>query len=64
MEDRLKLASFNFCRELLHMYGFLTKAENDRVHKRILKFQDKKQIEISYAQLMSVELKYDDNAKE
>lgn len=46
------------------MYGFLTEAENKRVHTRILKFQDKKQIEISNAQLMSVELKYDDNAKE
>lgn len=64
MKDRMMLAALNYCRELLHIQGFLTEAENDKIHTRIMKFQDKKQIQISKAQLMSVELKYDDNAKD
>lgn len=64
MKDRMMLAVLNYCRELLHLQGFLTDAENNKIHTRIMKFQDKKQIEISKAQLMSVELKYDDNAKD
>lgn len=63
MKDRMMLAALNFCRELLHLQGCLTDAENDKVHTRIMKFQDKNQIVISEAQLMSVELKYDDNAQ-
>lgn len=54
----------NFCREHLHIHGFLTETENDKVHKRIGKYQDRNRIKISYAQLMSVELTYDDNAKD
>lgn len=64
MEDRMMLAALNYCRELLHIQGFLKDAENDKIHTRIKKFQDKKQIGISEAQLMSVELKYNDNTKD
>lgn len=61
---RQELAAVNFCREYLHIHGFLTGTENDKVHKRIGKYQDRNRIRISYAQLMSVELMYDDNAKD
>lgn len=61
---RQELAAANFCREYLCIHGFLTDTENDKVHKRIGKYQDRNRIEISYAQLMSVELRYDDNAKD
>lgn len=64
MKDRQILAALNFCRELLFLRGVLTDTENAKVHSRIKKFQDRKCIEISEAQLLSVELTYDDNAKE
>ncbi len=59
---RLELAAANFCREYLHIHGFLTDAENNSVHKRLKKHQDRHLIAITEAQLLSVELKYDDNA--
>lgn len=61
---RQELAALNFCREYLHIHGFLTDTENDKVHKRICKHQDRNRIEISEAQLRSVELTYDDNDKD
>lgn len=61
---RQELAAVNFCREYLHIHGFLTDTENEKVHKRIGKYQDRNRIGISEAQLLSVELKYDDNAKD
>lgn len=61
---RQERAAANFCREYLRIHGFLTDAENDKVHKRIGKYQDRNCIEISGVQLMSVELRYDDNAKD
>lgn len=60
----MMLAALNYCRELLHIQGFPAEAENDKIHMRIIKFQNKKQIGVSEAQLMSVKLKYDDNAKD
>lgn len=62
--NRQRLAALNFCREYLHIHGFITDAENDKLHKRIGKYQDKNRIEISEAQLLSVELTYNDNAKD
>ena len=64
MEDRMMLTSLNYCRELLYLQGLLTEVENNKIHMRIMKFQDKNQIGISKAQLISVELKYNDNAKD
>lgn len=64
MKNREILAALNFCRTYLYFQGFLTETENDKVHSRIKKFQDKKRIGITRAQLESVELKYDDNVKE
>lgn len=64
MNDREMLAKLNFCRMFLHIQGFLTEAENENVFKRLKKFQDKKKIEVSHAQMLSIEMSYDDNAKE
>lgn len=61
---RQELAAANFCRVYLHIHGFLTDTENDQVHKRICKHQDRNRIEISEAQLLSVVLTYNDNAKD
>lgn len=61
---RQDLAAVNFCRAYLRIRGFLTNTENEKVHKRISKYQDRNRIEISLAQLMSVKLAYDDNAKD
>ena len=63
MKDRQTLAALNFCREYLYFNGFITEAENTKIHSRIMKFQDRKRIGITEAQLMSVELKYDNNAQ-
>jgi hypothetical protein len=64
MGNREILAKLNFCRTFLHIQGFLTDAENMKVHNRIIKFQDKKRININRAQLDSVDMVYDDNAKD
>lgn len=62
--NRQRLAALNFCREFLHIHGFITDAENDEIHKRIGKYQDRNRIRITAAQLLIMELKYDDNAKD
>lgn len=64
MEDRRKLALLNLCRSFLNVNGFITEAENERIHNRIMKWQDKNKISISEAQLYSSGFIYDDNAKE
>lgn len=61
---REELAIAVFCRTYLHIHGFLSNAENHKVHKRLGKYQDRNRVRISAAQLESVELKYDDNAKD
>ncbi|XUU34639.1 hypothetical protein ACRHG2_16510 [Bacteroides fragilis] len=64
MENRRKLAIANMCRFFLHYHGFITDSENQKVHQRIMKWQDKNKVFISEAQLESVDFTYDDNAKE
>lgn len=63
-EKRETLAKADFCRAFLHVQGFLTDAENEKVFQRIRKWQDKHKVGITDAQLWSVEVIYDDNAKE
>lgn len=62
-KDREFLAKICFCRAILNVHGFLTESENEKVFQRIRKYQDKHKIEISEAQLYSVDMTYDDNAK-
>ena len=64
MENRRKLALLNLCRSFLNVHGFITPAENRRIHNRIMKWQDKNRVFISDAQLESVNFVYDDNAKD
>lgn len=64
MENRRKLAILNLCRSFLNVHGFITEVEDERIHNRLLKWQNKNDISISEAQLYSVDFIYDDNAKE
>ncbi len=64
MENRRKLAIADLCRAFLNIQGFLTDAKNEKVHQRILNWQDKNKVEITEAQLLSADFTYDDNAKE
>lgn len=64
MGNRRKLAILVLCRSYLHVNGFITEAENRRIHNKIMKWQDKNKVSISEAQLDSVDFVYDDNAKE
>lgn len=63
-KQRSIIAIANMCAGFLLMRGFLTDAERQKVHERILKYRDKHSVHISDEQLMSVELTYDDDAKE
>lgn len=63
-EKRENLAKANFCRTYLHIQGFLTDAENEKVFRRMRKWQDKYKVGITDAQINSVDMIYDDNAKE
>lgn len=56
------LAKADFCRTFLHVQGFLTDSENEKVFQRTRKWQDKHKVGITDAQLWSVEVSYDDNA--
>lgn len=64
MENRRILAIANLCRGYLALQGFLSSAENEKVHNRIMKFRDKNKVIISEVQLESADFSYDDNAKE
>lgn len=61
---RETLANADFCRVYLHINGFLTDAENEKVFQRITKWQDKHKVGITEAQIFSVNMTYNDNAKE
>lgn len=61
---REKLANADFCRIYLHINGFLTDAENEKVFRRMRKYQDKHKVGITEAQIFSVNMTYNDNAKE
>lgn len=62
MENRRKLAIANLCRGFLHVHGFLADTENEKVHNRILDWQDENEVEITEEQMDSVDFTYDDNA--
>lgn len=61
---RETLAKANLSRSLLYMCGFLTESENEKVHKRIMAFKRKKNIEITESQLDGADFVYDDNNAE
>lgn len=57
---RETLAKANLSRSLLYMCGFLTESENEKVHKRLMDFKKKKNIEITEAQLDGADFVYND----
>lgn len=61
-EMRENLAKSDFCRAYLFVQGFLTDAENEKVFRRIRKWKDKYKVGITDAQLLSVDITYNDNA--
>ena len=61
-EMRENLAKSDFCRSYLFVQGFLTDAENEKVFRRIRKWQEKHKVGITDAQLLSVDITYNDNA--
>lgn len=63
-EMRENLSKSDFCRAYLHVQGFITDAENEKVFRRIRKWQDKHKVGITEAQLLSVDMIYNDNANE
>ena len=60
MEKRKLLAQMNFCRSLLYYFDMITDRENERIHKRILKWQEKNNVKISSSQMDSVDITYND----
>lgn len=64
MNNKMKLAIAYYCRVFLRLNGFVTECENERIHKKIRAWQIKNNIEISDEQLDSVEVTYNDKAKE
>lgn len=59
-----KLAIANLCRAYLHLNGFLSDSENDKVFNKIRKWQDKNKVKITNAQLDSTDFIYNDDAKD
>lgn len=55
-EDKQLLIESNFCRSFLYFSGFITDSENEKIHNRIKKFQDKKKISVTREQLDSVDI--------
>lgn len=60
MEKRKLLAQMSFCRDLLYYFDMITDRENERIHKRILKWQEKNNVKISSSQMDSVDITYND----
>lgn len=61
---RENLAKADFCRTFLHVQGFLTDKENEKVFQRMKKWQDKYKVQLTEAQIFSVDMTYNDKAKE
>ena len=61
---RRRLALMVNARSILHFNNMITESENDRIHSKIMQFAEKNKIQISRAQMDSVNFTYDDNAKD
>jgi len=62
--SRRRLALMINARSILHFNNMITESENDRIHSKIMQFAEKNKIQISRAQIDSVNFTYDDNAKD
>ena len=61
---RRRLALMINARSILYFNNMITESENDRIHSKIMQFAEKNKIQISRAQIDSVNFTYDDNAKD
>lgn len=61
---RRRLALIINARSILYLNNMITESENDRIHSKIMQFAEKNKIQISRAQIDSVNFTYDDNAKD
>lgn len=61
---RRRLALIINARSILYLNNLITESENDRIHSKIMQFAEKNKIQISRAQIDSVNFTYDDNAKD
>ena len=61
--SRRRLALMINARSILYFNNMITESENDRIHSKIMQFAEKNKIQISRAQIDSVNFTYDDNAK-
>lgn len=62
-ERRENIAKAEFCRTFLHINGFLTDKENEKVFQRIVKCMNKYNVLLTTAQILSVDMTYNENAK-
>lgn len=62
--SRRRLALMINARSILYFNNMITESENDRIHSKIMQFAEKNKIQISRAQIDSVNFTYDDNAKD
>lgn len=60
-ERRESIAIANKCRSFLYMNNFLSDTENEKVHNRISKYQDRYKVSITRTQLDSVDIIYNDD---
>lgn len=63
-ERRETIAKADFCRIFLHIHGFLTDKENEKVFQRMKKWQDRYKVQLTEAQIFSVDMTYNDKEKE
>ncbi len=56
--EREMVAIACYCRQFLYLNNFITDAENDKIHARIMRLTNKNGISISEKQLDSVMVKY------
>jgi hypothetical protein len=61
---KMELAVMHECCNYLYIKDMISEAENDKIHKRIKKFQDKHKIEISEDELYSVTFVCDNKKSE
>lgn len=61
---RRRLALMINARSILYFNNMITESENDRIHSKTMQFAEKNKIQISRAQIDSVNFTYDDNAKD
>lgn len=60
LQNRMTLAIASYCRSFLYYGNFISESENDKIHDRIKKFQDKNKININEEQINSVNISYSD----